>query len=157
MNMSIIEVWIITWSNQLMVFGMLQEYVVYWSVNYHMKLSANGLWNVTWTRKLERELELGIAYECYSCFVSLSGICSCFENIRVTKCQVRARTRDQRCTERVHRPACNAAEVTVPSIIHGWTTCDILTIISKQSSSTECRKKCSFSSSSSSAICVEGY
>jgi hypothetical protein len=48
--MSIIEVWIITWSYQLMVCGILHEYVDYWSVNYHMKLSANDLWNVTWTR-----------------------------------------------------------------------------------------------------------
>ena len=61
MTLSIIEVWIITLSYQLMYCGMWYEDVGYWSVNYHMKLSANGLWNVSWRyRLLKCELSLEV-------------------------------------------------------------------------------------------------
>jgi hypothetical protein len=128
-KMSSTEVWIVTWSYEPMDCGMSHEL------------------------ELERDLELCIVHEGLSCFVSSSGICSCFQNIRVTKRQVRARARDKCCTELVHRPDCNAAEVIVPSIIHGWTTCGNQTIITIKSNSNERRKKYSSPSPPSSAFC----
>jgi hypothetical protein len=146
MKMSVTELWIITWRYRLLDCGMWYEDVDYWIENYHMKLSADGLWNATRTRTKTRIRTLHYIW-------GPQLFCFATRNLQLLRQyqghEVPGAGQSTRPVlyEQVLRPACDAAQVIVPSVIHGLTTCDTQTIISIKSSSNKCRKRWSFSSS----------